>query len=70
MLIKNYLSRLEILVYHTRRENINFAVVNRAWTTSKTPAKLLIIPAFLLCYRINVIALIAVVLTYVAVLHP
>jgi hypothetical protein len=26
-----------------RRENMHFAIVNRAWTTSKTPAGLLII---------------------------
>ena len=31
---------------HTRRENIHFAVVNRAWTTSKTPVRLLIIHLF------------------------
>jgi hypothetical protein len=31
---------------YTRRENIHFAVVNRAWTTSETPVRLLIIHLF------------------------
>ena len=40
---KLYMSRLEILGYYTKRENIHFAFVNRAQTTSKTPAKLFVI---------------------------
>jgi hypothetical protein len=47
-----------MLAYYTTRK----ICVNRAWTTSKTSARLLIIH-FLLCYRINAIVLIDVVLT-------
>jgi hypothetical protein len=35
-----------MLAYYTRRENMLFAVGNRARTTSKTPARLLIINFF------------------------
>jgi hypothetical protein len=35
-----------MLAYFTRRENMHFAVVNRAWTTSETPDILLIIHFF------------------------
>jgi DMSO/TMAO reductase YedYZ heme-binding membrane subunit len=52
-----------MLAYYTRRENIHFAVVNRAWTASKTPVTLLIIHFFCTIGLINVIVLIAVVLT-------
>jgi hypothetical protein len=50
-----------MLAYYARRENMHFAVVNRAWTTSKIHARLSIITTFVL--RINVIVLITVVLT-------
>jgi hypothetical protein len=35
-----------MLEYSTKRENMHFAVVNRAWTTSETPDILLIINFF------------------------
>ena len=44
--IKNYLPRLEMLAYYTRRKNMHFTVVNRAWTTSIIPARLLILHFF------------------------
>jgi hypothetical protein len=47
---------LEMLAYYTRRGNMDFAVVNRAWTTFKPPAKHLIIHLFcaigLICHCI------------------
>jgi hypothetical protein len=43
---KNYLSWREMLAYYTGRENMHFAVVNRACATSKTPTKILIIHFF------------------------
>ena len=52
-----------MLAFYTRRESMHFAVVNRAWTTSKTPARLLIIHLFCTIGLINVIVLIAVVQT-------
>ena len=53
-LLENYLSRREMLAYYTRRENMHFAVINRAWTIH-----------FILCYycyRINVVVLIVSIL--------
>ena len=52
-----------MLAYYTRRENMHFAVVNKAWTTSKTPVTLLIIHFFCTIGLINDIVLIAVVQT-------
>ena len=54
-----------MLAYYTRRENLHFVVVHRAWTTSETPARLSIIR---FCCAIGLMSLyidvlIAVVLT-------
>jgi hypothetical protein len=49
---KLHLLRLEMQALYKRRENLRFAVVNRATTTSKTPLGLFIY-FFSLTYRIG-----------------
>ena len=53
-LLKHWLPRLEMLAYFTRRENMHFAPCMASYIFNYS---------FLLCYRINDIVLITVVLT-------